>query len=148
MCFQRNIYLLLGRMETRRHGARARRTARCRGVPWEGGASGRAAAWPRRAAMRPPTSCWADSGQTGTKRRCRTGPTAIERSTVCQILCRVLRRLCILSIGTSHEASPFTSVPQATFVTNLVGSGTGINGRRGNRGEDNVVFAKREHERG
>jgi hypothetical protein len=54
-------------METRRRGARGRRGAQCRGVPWEGGASGRAAARPQRAAMRPPTSCWVDSGQTGTK---------------------------------------------------------------------------------
>jgi hypothetical protein len=40
-----------------------------------------------------------------------TGPTVIEPSSVRQILCRALRWLRILSMGTSHEESPFASVP-------------------------------------
>ena len=82
------------------------------------------------------------------KRRCRTRPTIIEPSIVCRILCRALRRLRILSTGASREVSPFASAPQTTSTANLIGSGAGIDGRRSSRGEDNVVFVKREQGRG
>jgi hypothetical protein len=43
MCFQHNIYLLLGRLEARRCGAQCRRGGRCHGVLRSFGGEGRSA---------------------------------------------------------------------------------------------------------